>query len=113
VENWPISASKIASCYRAARRRRSSKVELKPVPWKFVGSSGAVSLGVTPSRIPTRSTMSDVVLDANVLWGCLIRTIPCITSTELLAQMQGRGDQPVCLDVMVAEMVSALCRRAT
>jgi len=57
--------------------------------------------------------MSDVVLDANVLVGLLDQNDSLHQhATELLAQMQGRGDQPVMLDVMVAETVSALCRRA-
>lgn len=57
--------------------------------------------------------MSDVVLDANVLMGLLDQNDSLHErATALLAQMQGRGDQPVMLDVMVAETVSALCRRA-
>jgi predicted nucleic acid-binding protein len=58
--------------------------------------------------------MSDVVLDANVLVGLLDRNDSLHQrATEVLAQMQGRGAQPVMLDVMVSEAVSALCRRAT
>jgi len=58
--------------------------------------------------------MSDVVLDANVLVGLLDQNDSLHQrATDLLAQMQGRGDQPVMLDVMVSETVSALCRRAT
>jgi len=58
--------------------------------------------------------MSDVVLDANVLVGLLDQNDSLHQrATELLARMQGRGDQPVMLDVMVSETVSALCRRAT
>jgi predicted nucleic acid-binding protein len=58
--------------------------------------------------------MSDVVLDANVLVGLLDQNDSLHQrSTELLERMQRDGDRPVMLDVMVAEMVSALCRRAT
>lgn len=58
--------------------------------------------------------MSDVVLDASVLVGLLDQNDSLHErSTELLARMQRDGERPVMLDVMVAEMVSALCRRAT
>lgn len=58
--------------------------------------------------------MSDVVLDANVLVGLLDQNDSLHQrATELLVQMQRRGDQPIMLDVIVAETVSALCRRAT
>jgi predicted nucleic acid-binding protein len=58
--------------------------------------------------------MSDVVLDANVLVGLLDQNDSLHQhATELLARMQSNGDQPVMLDMMVAEMVSALCRRTT
>jgi predicted nucleic acid-binding protein len=58
--------------------------------------------------------MSDVVLDANVLLGLLDRNDSLHErATQLLAQMQHDGDQPVMLDVVIAETVSVLCRRAT
>lgn len=58
--------------------------------------------------------MAEVVLDASVLVGLLDQNDSLHQrSTELLARMQRDGDRPVMLDVMVAEMVSALCRRAT
>lgn len=58
--------------------------------------------------------MSDVVLDANVLVGLLDRNDSLHQrAAELLDRMQRKGDRPVMLDILVAEMVSALCRRAT
>lgn len=57
--------------------------------------------------------MSDIVLDASVLVGLLDQNDSLHQrSTELLARMQRDGHRPVMLDVIVAEMVSALCRRA-
>jgi len=50
--------------------------------------------------------MSDVVLDANVLVGLLDRNNSLHErATQLLAQMQRDGDQPVMLDVVIAETV--------
>lgn len=58
--------------------------------------------------------MSDVVLDANVLVGLLERSDSLHQrSTELLERIQRDGGRPVMLDIIVAETVSALCRRAT
>jgi len=58
--------------------------------------------------------MSDVVLDANVLVGLLDRNDSLHErATRLLAQMQHDGAQPVMLDLVIAEAVSVLCRRAT
>jgi len=58
--------------------------------------------------------MSDVVLDANVLVGLLDRSDSLHQrSTELLERIQRDGGRPVMLDIIVAEMVSVLCRRAT
>ena len=57
--------------------------------------------------------MADVVLDANVLVGLLDQNdSQHQRSTELLGRMQREGGRPVMLDIMVGEMVSALCRRA-
>lgn len=58
--------------------------------------------------------MSDVVLDANVLVGLLDRSDSLHQrAADLLGRIQRDGGRPVMLDIMIAEMVSALCRRAT
>lgn len=64
------------------------------------------------SRIATRSTMSDVVLDANVLVGLLDEHDALhARAVTLLETMQQEGNRPIMLDIMLTEMVSALCRR--
>lgn len=57
--------------------------------------------------------MADVVLDANVLVGYLdANDSQHSRATELIAKLEADGHESVLLDVLVAEAISVLCRRA-
>jgi predicted nucleic acid-binding protein len=58
--------------------------------------------------------MSDVVLDANVIVGLLDEgdTPQGARAHELAARLRSEGYQPVFVDFLLAEALSALCRRA-
>ncbi len=54
------------------------------------------------SSTPTPATMSEIVLDANVLVGLLDQNDSLhLHSTAMLTRLQQSGDQPVMLDIMV------------
>lgn len=57
--------------------------------------------------------MAEVVLDANVLVGYLdANDVQHTRASALLEQLEADGHQSILLDVLVAEAVSVLCRRA-
>ena len=56
--------------------------------------------------------MSDVVLDANVLVGLLDQHDALHErAVTLLESLQQEENRPIMLDIMLTEMISALCRR--
>ena len=57
--------------------------------------------------------MGDVVLDANVLVGYLdAHDVQHARASALIERLEAEGHEGVLLDVLVAEAVSVLCRRA-
>lgn len=57
--------------------------------------------------------MAEVVLDANVLVGYLdANDVQHARASALLERLEADGHQSILLDVLVAEAVSVLCRRA-
>jgi predicted nucleic acid-binding protein len=59
------------------------------------------------------STMTDVVLDANVLVGLLDgNDVLAPRAAELLTRLKAGGFRPVLLDICVGEAVSVICRRS-
>jgi predicted nucleic acid-binding protein len=57
--------------------------------------------------------MSDVVLDANVIVGLLDEgDSQSARAHELVARLQAEGHQPVFVGFLLAEALSALCRRS-
>jgi predicted nucleic acid-binding protein len=57
--------------------------------------------------------MSDVVLDANVIVGTLDEgDALSVRARELVVKLRTQGHQPVFIDFLLAEALSALCRRS-
>ena len=57
--------------------------------------------------------MSDVVLDANVIVGMLDEgDALSVRARALVVKLQAQGHQPVFVDFLLAEALSALCRRS-
>ena len=64
-------------------------------------------------RIASGSTMNDVVLDANVIVGMPDdQDVHHARAIAMLERIREAGARPLLLDMLVAEAVSVLCRRA-